>query len=140
MGFLGYIRSSPIPIAMSYKILLVEDNEPIRENTVEILELSDFIVLSACNGQVGLEMAQSEIPDLILCDIQMPLMDGYRLLERIRNLPALSNSRFVFITSSSEKRDIKKGLEMGADDYIIKPFCGEELVKRLEILLKIDSR
>lgn len=122
-------------ITMPYKILLVEDNEPIRENTVEMLELSEFTVLSACNGKDGLEMAQSEIPDLILCDIQMPLMDGYHLLERIRNLPALSHSRFVFITSSSEKKDIEKGLEMGADDYIVKPFRGEELINRLKILL-----
>lgn len=120
---------------MPYKILLVEDNKPIRENTVEILELSQFSVLSACNGKDGLAMAQAHIPDLILCDIQMPMMDGYHLLEHVRQLPALAHSRFVFFTASAEKKDIQKGMKMGADDYIVKPFTGEGLLDKLRRLL-----
>ena len=120
---------------MPFKILLVEDNEPIRENTTEILELSGYKVLSACNGKDGLDMALKQNPDLILCDVQMPVMDGYHLLENIRKSPSLAHSRFVFFTASSEKKDIQKGMQMGADDYIVKPFTAEELLDKLKKLL-----
>jgi CheY-like chemotaxis protein len=122
--------------SMQHKILLVEDNLPIRENTTEMLELSDYLVLTACNGKDGLDIALQQNPDLILCDIQMPVMDGYLLLEHIRKVPSLTNSRFVFFTASGEKRDIQKGLQMGADDYIVKPFSGDELLGKLKNLLE----
>ncbi|MEO9004308.1 MAG: response regulator [Ginsengibacter sp.] len=120
---------------MKYKILIVEDNLSIRENAVEILELSDYRVLNACNGKDGLEIALAQNPDLILCDIQMPVMNGYQLLKRVRQLPALVHSRFVFLTASCEKKDIQKGMEMGADDYIVKPFTVEDLLEKLKKLL-----
>lgn len=120
---------------MQYKILIVEDNLSIRENAAEILELSDYKVLNACNGKDGLKMALVQNPDLILCDIQMPVMNGYQLLKRIRHIPALVHSRFVFLTASSEKKDIQKGMEMGADDYIVKPFTVEDLLEKLKKLL-----
>lgn len=120
---------------MKQKILIVEDNEPIRENTSELLELSHYTVLTATNGKDGLTVALRQIPDLILCDIQMPGMNGYYLLERIREQPSLKRSRFVFFTASSEKKEIEKGLLMGADDYIVKPFTGNELLAKLKKLL-----
>lgn len=120
---------------MPHKILLVEDNLLILDNTTEILELSDYEVFTASNGKEGLDMAIKQIPDLILCDIKMPVMNGYHLLENIRQWYCLAHSRFVFFTSSSEKKDIQKGLKMGADGYIVKPFTGEELLEKLKKLL-----
>lgn len=117
---------------MKQKILIVEDNEPIRENTIELLELSDYEIVTACNGQEGLELALKEIPHLILCDIRMPVMDGYHLLEHIRQQPSLSGSRFVFFTASSEKNEIAEAIAMGANDYIVKPFTGEHLLDVLK--------
>lgn len=120
---------------MKQKILVVEDNGDIRENTTELLELSDYSVLTANNGKEGLDMALQETPDLILCDIRMPVMNGYNLLENIRKQPSLKNSRFVFFTASCEKKEIEMGMRMGADDYILKPFTEEELLGKLKKLL-----
>lgn len=120
---------------MKHKILIVEDNQPIRENTSELLELYNYTVLTANNGEEGLDMAIQQTPDLILCDIQMPVMNGYHLLEHIRKLPYLNKSYFVFFTASSEKKEIEMGLKMGANDYIVKPFSGDELLSKLKRLL-----
>jgi CheY-like chemotaxis protein len=120
---------------MKHKILLVEDNEPIRDNTTELLELSNYHVITASNGQEGLNLALQQTPDLILCDIKMPVMDGYHLLEHIRQQTSLVNFRFIFFTASSEKKEIETAMAMGADDYIIKPFSGEELLDRINKLL-----
>jgi CheY-like chemotaxis protein len=121
---------------MKSTILLVEDNEPIRENTTELLELSNYHVLSACNGKEALVIALQQSPDVILSDIQMPVMDGYSLLGHIRNEPSLKNSRFIFFTASAEKKEIEQGMKMGADGYIVKPFSGEELLEKLKELLR----
>lgn len=120
---------------MKQKILVVEDNGDIRENTTELLELSDYSVCTANNGEEGLNVALQETPDLILCDIRMPVMDGYNLLENIRKQPSLHNSRFVFFTASCEKKEIEMGMRMGADDYLVKPFTEEELLGKLKKLL-----
>jgi CRP/FNR family transcriptional regulator, cyclic AMP receptor protein len=120
---------------MKYKILLVEDNVPIRENTIELLELSDYTVIPACNGVEGLDAALAHLPDLILCDIQMPAMNGYNLLKQVRANEKLNNCRFVFFTASSEKKDVDAAMQMGADDYIIKPFTGGRLLEVLETIL-----
>lgn len=120
---------------MKYKILIVEDNGPILENTTELLELSNYSVLSARNGKEGLDAALQEAPDLILCDIRMPFIDGFHLLELVRQQPSLNSSHFVFFTASCEKKEIEKGMAMGADDYIIKPFTGEELLERIQKVL-----
>jgi CRP/FNR family transcriptional regulator, cyclic AMP receptor protein len=114
---------------MKHKILIVEDNGPIRENTTEMLELFDYTVLSACNGKDGLGIALEQTPDLILCDIQMPVMDGYNLLQHVRKQPSLNKSRFIFFTASAEKKDIEAGLLLGADDYIVEPFAGDDLLQ-----------
>lgn len=120
---------------MKYKILLVEDNVPIRENTIELLELSDYTVIPACNGLEGLDAALAHLPDLILCDIQMPEMNGYILLRQIRTNKILNNCRFVFFTASSEKKDVEAAMQMGADEYIIKPFTGERLLEVVKAIL-----
>jgi CheY-like chemotaxis protein len=116
---------------MKHKILIIEDNGYIRENTSELLGFYNYTVLSACNGEVGLDMALQQIPDLILCYIIMPVMNGYHFLENIRKLPSLKSSRFVFFTANCEKKEIEKGLQMGADDYILKPFTEKELLDKL---------
>jgi CRP/FNR family cyclic AMP-dependent transcriptional regulator len=120
---------------MKHKILIVEDNGPILENTIELLELSNYEVVTASNGKEGLDIAMQQIPDLILCDIKMPVMDGYHLLEHIRQKPSLNSSHFVFFTASSEKKDIEMAMAMGATDYIVKPFTGDELLGRIKKLL-----
>ena len=120
---------------MKEKILIVEDDWAIRENTVELLELADYCVESANNGQEGLEIALKQTPDLILCDIRMPVMDGYHLLEHVKKNHCFVNTRFIFFTASAEKKDIEMGFLKGADDYIVKPFHGEVLLEKIRFCL-----
>jgi CheY-like chemotaxis protein len=122
---------------MKHKILIVEDNEPIRENTAELLELSNYAVITAGNGTQALNIALQQTPDLILCDIQMPQMDGYHLLQHIRKQIQLHNTPFIFFTASAEKKDIEAGLQMGANDYIVKPFLPAGLLQMLEKYLPL---
>ena len=116
---------------LKQNILLVEDNLDIRENTTELLELFNYTVVAASDGKKGLNMAMLQTPDLILCDIQMPVMNGYHLLEHIRKLPSLTNCRFLFFTASAEKKEIEMGMLLGADDYIIKPFTENDLLDKV---------
>jgi CRP-like cAMP-binding protein len=118
------------------KILLVEDNTEIRENTGEILELANFEVTSAANGKEGYEKALQIIPDLIICDIMMPVLDGYGLLHLINKNEQLKGIPFIFLTAKTERNDFRKGMEMGADDYITKPFNDVELLNAIESRLK----
>ena len=114
------------------KILIVEDNEEIRENTAEILELANYEVFTAANGKEGYEKAVSESPDLIVCDIMMPVLDGYGLLHLINKNDQLKGVPFIFLTAKTERNDFRKGMEMGADDYITKPFNDIELLNAIE--------
>ncbi|GAA4466445.1 response regulator [Nemorincola caseinilytica] len=118
------------------KILVIEDNEAIRENVAEILELSGYSVLQAPNGKAGIEVAQKEIPDLIICDIMMPGVDGYGVLHILHKDEATQNIPFIFLTSKSERSDFRVAMEMGADDYITKPFAGNELLNAIESRLR----
>lgn len=118
------------------KILLIEDNEEIRDNTAEILELSNYRVLTAENGKKGVEIAIKEKPDLIICDIMMPILDGYGVLHMIHKIDSLQHTPFIFLTAKTERADIRKGMESGADDYITKPFSGTELLNAVEGRLK----
>lgn len=121
------------------KILLIEDNDDIRNNTAEILELSNYKVLLAGNGIDGIAKAIGEKPDLIICDIMMPLLDGFGVLHAIQKNDAIKNTPFIFLTARTERNDIRKGMEMGADDYITKPFSGTELLNAIDSRLrKID--
>lgn len=125
------------------KILIIEDNEDIRSNTAEILELSNYQVIVAENGKVGVIKALEAKPDLIICDIMMPELDGYGVLHAIQRNEALKNTPFIFLTAKTERADQRRGMEMGADDYLTKPFDGTELLnavssrmKKIELLKK----
>ena len=118
------------------KILLIEDNEDIRENTAEILEMANYKVFTAANGKIGVETALKESPDLIICDIMMPVLDGYGVLHLVHKNPTLHNTPFIFLTAKTERTDIRKGMELGADDYITKPFEGTELLNAVESRFK----
>lgn len=113
-------------------ILLIEDNIDIRENTAELLELSNYHVLKASNGKVGLDLAFQHKPDLILCDIMMPELDGYGVLYLLSKNPETAFIPFIFLTAKAEHIDFRKGMELGADDYLTKPFDGLELLHSIE--------
>lgn len=100
-----------------------------RENTTEILELSNYQVLAADKGSTGVELAVKKSPDLIICDIGMPDMDGKEVLEELNNINSTKNIPFFFLTAFSEKSQISDGLAKGADEYIVKPYKGDELLK-----------
>jgi CRP/FNR family cyclic AMP-dependent transcriptional regulator len=122
------------------KILLIEDNKEVRENTAEILELAGYEVNTASNGKKGVEEAQSNKPDLIVCDIMMPVLDGYGVLHLLGKSDTTANIPFIFLTAKTERLEIRKGMEMGADDYITKPFDKIELLNAIEgRLKKIES-
>lgn len=118
------------------KILLIEDSKEIRENTAEILELANYRVFTAENGKIGVEVALKENPDLIICDIMMPVLDGYGVLHLINKNPQVQHIPFIFLSAKAEKTDIRKGMSLGADDYITKPFDGTELLDAVEGRLK----
>lgn len=118
------------------KILLIEDNPDVRENTAEILELANYEVIQAENGKIGVELAQKEMPDLIICDIMMPVLDGYGVIHLLSKNAETSGIPFIFLTAKNERSDFRKGMEMGADDYISKPFDDIELLKAVESRLK----
>ena len=114
------------------KILVIEDNLDVRENIVEILELSNYEVSEAPNGKEGVKAAKKEQPDLILCDIMMPEMDGYEVLYMLGKDPGTSTIPFIFLTAKAEKSDFRQGMSLGADDYLTKPFDDMELLKAIE--------
>ncbi|REJ81748.1 MAG: response regulator [Bacteroidetes bacterium] len=118
------------------KILLIEDNPEMRENTAEILELANFKVISAENGRAGVEKAGVEKPDLIICDIMMPDLDGYGVLYLLGKNPETAGIPFIFLTAKTEKSDVRKGMTMGADDYLTKPFEEMELLNAVEARLR----
>src|SRR5678810_349488 len=118
------------------KILVIEDNNEVRENIAEILELSNYKVLTAENGKIGVELALSESPDLIICDIMMPVLDGYGVLHLLNKHVETYGIPFIFLTAKAEKPDLRKGMEMGADDYLTKPFDSIELLNAIEIRLR----
>ncbi|MBS1580609.1 MAG: response regulator [Bacteroidetes bacterium] len=113
-------------------ILLIEDDADMRENTAEILELADYRVLKAENGRRGVEMARKEVPDLVLCDIMMPELDGYGVLHLLGRSPATAEVPFIFLSAKAERGEVRKGMELGADDYLTKPFEEGELLKAIE--------
>jgi CRP/FNR family transcriptional regulator, cyclic AMP receptor protein len=113
-------------------LLLIEDNDDIRENTAEILELAGYKVVTAENGKIGVEKALAEKPDLIICDVMMPVLDGYGVLHLLNKNPELKGIPFIFLTAKSERSDFRKGMEMGADDYVTKPFTDIELLSAIE--------
>jgi CRP-like cAMP-binding protein len=121
---------------MTSTILVIDDNEDIRENTVEILDLAGYKTISAENGKTGVEIAVRDRPSIIVCDIMMPELDGYGVLHLLRKNPATEHIPFIFLTAKTERTDFRKGMEMGADDYITKPFEDIELLNAVETRIK----
>ncbi len=117
-------------------ILVIDDNADIRENTAEILDLAGYKTFTAENGKKGVDIAIKEKPDVIVCDIMMPELDGYGVLHLLRKNQETLNIPFIFLTAKTERSDFRKGMEMGADDYITKPFEDIELLNAIEVRLK----
>lgn len=118
------------------KILVIEDDDNIRENIQELLEAKDYHVRSASNGKQGILEAIDFRPSLILCDIMMPKMDGFKVLEYVRKTSIVQNVPFIFLTAKIDRQDIRHGMELGADDYLTKPFTSKDLVSAIETRLK----
>ena len=121
---------------MEKTILVIDDNTDIRENTSEILELAGYKTFTAENGKQGVEIAVKEKPAVIVCDIMMPELDGYGVLHLLRKNQETQNIPFIFLTAKTERSDFRKGMEMGADDYITKPFDDIELLNAVEVRLR----
>jgi CRP-like cAMP-binding protein/DNA-binding response OmpR family regulator len=117
-------------------ILIIEDNNDIRESTAEILELAGFAVHQGINGKQGVDLAYQHKPDLILCDIMMPELDGYGVLYLLSKNTDTASIPFIFLTAKAERVDFRKGMEMGADDYLTKPFDDIELLNAIESRLE----
>ncbi len=118
------------------KILIIEDNPDVRENTVEILELSNYEVFTAENGKEGVKVANELLPDLIICDVMMPELDGFGVLRILGQSQITAHIPFIFLTARTEKADFRKGMNLGADDYITKPFDDVELLNAIEVRLR----
>jgi diguanylate cyclase (GGDEF)-like protein len=117
-------------------ILVIEDEAKIRTNIQEILELGDYHAIAAPNGREGLELAKKHLPDLIICDVMMPEMDGFGVLECLREEPETALIPLIFLTAKVEKSDMRQGMKLGADDYLTKPFSADELLEAVEARLE----
>lgn len=124
----------------SKTILVIEDNEEVRENLEEILELYGYTVLLAEDGKVGVEKAIEHQPDLILCDVMMPRLDGFGVLNILTKKPETASIPFIFLTAKAEKADFRRGMNLGADDYVTKPFYKDELLSVVETRLDKSNR
>ncbi len=118
------------------RILLIEDNLEVRENTAEILTLAGYEVTTALHGKEGVEKAQKQKYDLIICDIMMPELDGYGVLHILNKNPETATVPFIFLTAKVEKTDVRKGMALGADDYLTKPFDDTDLLNAVETRLR----
>lgn len=115
-------------------ILLIEDNLYVRENTTEILELAGYNVIAACDGKQGVKLAQVQIPELIICDIMMPELDGYGVLSLLKKDALTAGIPFIFLSAKEEVRDSQKS--KGADAYLTKPFDDKNLLDTIEACLR----
>jgi DNA-binding response OmpR family regulator len=118
------------------KILVIEDEQIIRENILKLLKAEGFDVTGAENGSQGLYAAVSNVPDVIICDVMMPELDGYGVLVALRSNPVTATVPFVFLTGKAERSEMRQGMELGADDYLTKPFSKAELVGAISSRLK----
>jgi DNA-binding NarL/FixJ family response regulator len=113
---------------MAKKILIIEDQDDMRENLATILEMEDYVVVCANHGKAGVAAARDEVPDLVLCDVMMPEMDGYEVLRTLRAEPQTAGIPFIFLTAKGEKKDQRSGMNLGADDYLVKPVTAADLL------------
>jgi len=121
---------------MMKTILVIEDEEFVRENILELLDAEGFQAFGAENGKIGFELAKVKVPDLILCDVMMPGLDGYGVLTALRQDSVLASIPFIFLTAKASKSDLRQGMELGADDYLTKPFTRAELLGAIGTRLK----
>jgi DNA-binding NarL/FixJ family response regulator len=113
------------------KILVIEDEAEMRRNLLTVLKLENFHAIGAENGRVGIELAKKEKPHLVLCDVMMPEVDGYEVLQALREEPATVTIPFIFLTAKGEKRDVRSGMNLGADDYLTKPVAKTDLLNAI---------
>ena len=118
------------------KILVIEDEPEMRRNITTLLRYYDFEPVAAGDGARGLELARSEKPDLILCDVMMPALDGYDVLQALQTDPSLARTPFIFLTAKGEKEDLRSGMNLGADDYLTKPVANADLIRAIEARLR----
>ena len=118
------------------KVLIIEDNQDVRENTADILGLAGYDTATAENGKIGVEIATQILPDVIVCDIMMPELDGFEVLEILNKNNQTASIPFIFLTAKTEKIDMRKGMNLGADDYLTKPFNEQELLDAIKSRLK----
>ena len=114
------------------KILIIEDEPEMRRNITALLRYKDYQPIAAENGRLGVEMARRELPDLILCDVMMPELDGYGVLRALQADARLALIPFIFLTAKGEKEDLRSGMNLGADDYLTKPVGNDDLVHAIE--------
>ena len=117
------------------KILIIEDQPDVRENIEAILELEDYETLIAENGEMGIEMAKNHQPDLILCDVMMPKLDGFGVVQALRQNPITSTIPLIFLTAKVDRLSLRQGMDLGADDYLTKPFTLDELINAVKARL-----
>ena len=122
------------------RILLIEDNHSLREEIINVLELEGFDVVTAENGRIGLERLKEGLPDIVLCDLMMPDMDGYETLQAIRGNPATHGLPVILLTARDDEQCKTRGAELGADDYVTKPFKIPDLLRALEAISKKRAR
>lgn len=122
------------------KILVIEDEPEMRRNIATLLRYYDYEPVAAANGREGVEAARREKPDLILCDVMMPELDGYGVLQAMQTEVALARIPFIFLTAKGEKNDLRSGMDLGADDYLTKPVANAELVRAIEARLRRAER
>jgi DNA-binding NarL/FixJ family response regulator len=122
------------------RILIIEDEPEMRRNTTTLLRYHDYEPVAAANGREGVEAARRDKPDLILCDVMMPELDGYGVLQALQTEAALARIPFIFLTAKGEKNDLRSGMDLGADDYLTKPVANAELVSAIEARLRRAER
>ena len=117
------------------RVLVIEDEDEIRSNLLELLEIEGFDAMGGENGWIGLKLAREHLPSLIISDVMMPELDGYGVLEELRRDPVTATIPFIFLTARAERADLRQGMELGADDYLTKPFARDELLKAIDTRL-----
>jgi DNA-binding response OmpR family regulator len=120
---------------MAKKILIIEDQAPMRRNVALMLEMEGYKTCTAENGRVGVEVARQEKPDLVLCDVMMPEMDGYGVVQALREDADFANTPFIFLTAKSDRGDVRIGMNFGADDYLTKPVVRDDLLAAVQTRL-----
>lgn len=113
-------------------VLVIEDDKALRENTEELLELAGYTVITAPNGKIGIQLAFENLPDIIICDIMMPEVDGYGVLKELTSSSKTKQIPFIFLSAKTEHKEIRKGMDLGADDYLTKPFEEDDLISAIE--------